>query len=156
LFEVIEYVSKADRSLVDWHHRNKSVKLALRAVGMDRRIQIILDKKTAELKQRICIVEEKFDETGRVFDEGVEAVSGLDRNLVRFSVSSVGETTRQAQAVCQQFDEDRDQTTEKISVQMHENDRLLEKSKEVEDILQNTGASRQIAESNRNNCSTVS
>ena len=92
LFNVIEHVRQADKKLIKWHDRSKTLKKVLRVVGIDRRTHIVIDRGTRDLQERVQIVESKFTESGCVFDNGLKATQRIESEVLEFSVYDVGGT----------------------------------------------------------------
>ena len=155
LFEVIKYVDKSDRDLVDWHHRSKGLKIALRLVFMGRRTKAIVTKKTLKIKNKVSAVDQQIDETGQVFDNGVDAVKDLNAQFVQFSVSSVRATTSRAQTVCEQFDRDRALAEKQMEKQKRRSENIANSSQEVRQDLDEVQFTRMYAQTQRQGYNAV-
>lgn len=116
LFEIISCVNKADKALVDWHYRSKHLKRALRLVGVDRRIHVLVEKKNQKLKTKVSVVEHQCNEASGIFADGVEATTRLGQEFVTFSMNSVGEVSKEVIQTRDVYDEDRKQVQSKIVV----------------------------------------
>lgn len=121
LFDVISYVNKADKALVDWHHRSKHVKGVLRLFGIDRRTHVLIEKKNQKLK-KVSVVGLQCNEASGVFGAGVDATSRLRQDFMTFSVDSVGEVSKKAMQTRDVYDEDRKQVQSKLVVQEMEHE----------------------------------
>ncbi|MCJ1248896.1 hypothetical protein MMC30_006117 [Trapelia coarctata] len=89
LFEVVVFVRKADKKLVDWHYRSDRLKTALRLVGLDRRTHAVIEEKTQKLQDKVQRVEKKFDQTGVVFDGGLQEAKRMRSGFLEFSTGNV-------------------------------------------------------------------
>ena len=114
LFEVISYVNKADKALVEWHYRSKHLKGALRLVGLDRRTHILIEKKNQKLKKKVSAVEQRCSEASGNLGSGVEATSRLRQEFVTFSVNTVGKVSQEAVQTRDVYDKDRKHVQTKI------------------------------------------
>ena len=85
LFEVIVFVRKADKKLVDWHYRSDGLKTALRMIGLDRRTTTVIEKKTQKLQDKVQHAEKKFDQAGLVFDSGLQETKRMKSGFLEFS-----------------------------------------------------------------------
>lgn len=106
LFEVITYVNKVDKRLVEWHYRSDKPKGALRLMGLDRKVNASIEKGTEKLKRKVSSVNNMFDKTYSVFGDGVEATSRLKKDYDTFSMQAVEEVSSNFNETKSAFDED--------------------------------------------------
>lgn len=104
LFEVIICVRKADKKMVDWHHRSDSLKVALRYLGLDRRTATVIDKKTKKLKVKVAVVESKFDSANSAVVQGLRATENVKSDFVHFSQHSVEQISKETIAARNDLD----------------------------------------------------
>ena len=156
LFKVIKYVNKADKALIHWHGRSNGLKTALSLVGMNRRTQAIIDKKNEKLKKKLSLTEKKFNDTGDVFHEGLEAVKVLNTEFSHFSVDSIGSTSRQAQLVCDRYDTKCTTIKKTISGQQEASTKARADLEATQNNLQVATSNRESAQGWRDSYSTVS
>jgi hypothetical protein len=117
LFEMMRCVSKADKALVDWHHRSKGLKLTLKLIGLERRTEEIVRTNTDRIKYQVSYVETIFNNMENTFGDGLEAAKRLNERFKHFSHTSIRDTSYQAKAVCRQYGEDCKQMETAIEAQ---------------------------------------
>lgn len=103
LLRVVKYVNKTDKALIYWLQKGDTLKLALRCVGIDKRTDAIVERKTEAIKGQVAQAETKFNQSGEVVMDGLKAVQNLNTRVTRYSLSSVGNAEEQAQDLCQEF-----------------------------------------------------
>ena len=95
LLEVLVFVRKADKKLVDWHHRSDGVKNALRYIGINRHTESMIEKNTHKLQDRVQRVEKKFDKTGHILDGGLQDARRMKSGFREFSTGNVENSSQQ-------------------------------------------------------------
>lgn len=106
LLSVIKYVNKADKALLYWYEKGNTMKKALRCVGIDKRTDSIVERKTKKIKQETAKTEKQFNRTGEVFFNGLKAVQTLDTQVNQYSISRVGLARSEASEAFNQADGD--------------------------------------------------
>ena len=155
-FEVIKYVNKADKALIDLHYRSIHLKGALRLVGMDRRTHVLIEKKTQKLKQKVSVVKDRYSEASGVFEDGVEATTRLRKEFVTFSAKSVGEVSKEAIQTRDTYDKDSKQVQSRITVQEVEHQDVNAEVSSTQESLTRLRERSGQAETIRDACITVS
>lgn len=120
LFEVIVFVRKADKKLVDWHHRSHGLKTALRIFGVDRRTQAVIEKKTQKLQAKVQRVEKDFDRTGTVFDGGLDDAKHMRTSFLEFSTENVEEGLQEVLAARDAYGEEYERVNKLVKQQNDE------------------------------------
>jgi hypothetical protein len=146
LFEVIAYVRKADKTLVEWHHRSAKLKRALRLVGVDRRTTTVIAKKTTKLKARISVVESKFDGANDTVALCLSATEGLKEEFVRFSQSELDPMAKQTIVVRKELDCSHEIIEDRIGEQRQLHWKAKSRVHEASETLSKTISERRSAE----------
>jgi hypothetical protein len=145
LFEVIAYVRKADKTLVEWHHRSDKLKRALRLVGVDRRTSTVITKKTTKLKARISVVEGKFGETNDTVALGLSETENMKKEFTHFSQTALDPMARQTIEVQEDLDSTHGTIQTQISKQHILRSQAENRVKEASDTLSRTKSERDSA-----------
>jgi hypothetical protein len=156
LFDVIRYVKKADKSLVEWHSRSPGLKRALRFFGIDRRTTTVVEKKTQKLKAKVSVVESNFDSAEHAVTTGLHATEKLKTEFVRFSQHSVDPVSKQMQEAHGDLNDNHEQIVHQIGQQRHEQSTAKVQMQEASESLERTRAEREIAEGARTILTAVS
>jgi hypothetical protein len=146
LFEVIAYVRKADKTLVEWHHRSAKLKRALRLVGVDRRTSTVIAKKTTKLKARISVVESKFDGANDTVALGLRATEGLKEEFVEFSTKALDPMARQTIEVREVLDNNHGMIEDRIGEQRTLHWKAENRVREASETLSKTMSEKRSAE----------
>lgn len=102
LLAIVKYVNKADKALVYWYEKGSTIKSGLRFIGVDKRTDSIILKKTKKIKAKTAMTEAQFDRTSEVFMDGLKAVQTLNTRVNQYSISEVASARLKAsEAQCQ-------------------------------------------------------
>lgn len=156
LFEVIVYVRKADKHLVEWHHRSDNLKVALRWIGVDRRTTAVVEKKTKKLKAKVSVVESKFDRADDTVATGLRATESLKSEFVHFSHHSVDQVSRETIKARDTLDMDQEVIEAQIRVQREHEIETTDRIRETATSLTTTINRRENAEGARGVFAAVS
>lgn len=156
LFEVIVYVRKADRNLVDWHYRSPLLKNALRTIGLDRRTHTVIEKKTQKLQDRVQRVEEKFDKTGLVFDGGLQEAKRMKSGFLEFSTGNVEKVSQEVLSARDAYSQRYERLDTIAKQQSAEHENAQSKAEDLAKSLEVTKQSQDNAEWSKSAWTTVS
>ena len=102
---LIKFVKKTDKTLVYWVEKGSGVKTALRCIGVDKRTETIVKKKTIRIQKEVHTVERKFKDTSKVFMGELKAVQILNTKVTNYSISSVGNAQYEASEALDMYDD---------------------------------------------------
>jgi len=103
LLSLVDHVSRTDRALLYWVEKGKSVKTLLRCVGMDKRTDTIVEKKSAKMKKKVNKVEGQFRDAGKAVMDELRVVQDINTRMADYSISRVGGIQNQARGMQEVF-----------------------------------------------------
>lgn len=156
LFEVIVYVRKADKDLVDWHYRSDLLKSALRTIGLDRRTHAVIEKKTQKLHDKVQRAEDKFDKTGLVFDSGLQEAKRMKSGFLEFSTGNVEKVSQEVMSTRDAYTQEYERLDNIANQQSAEHYNAQSRAKDLTKSLEVMKQSHDNAEWSRSAWTTVS
>lgn len=156
LFEVIVYVRKADKNLIDWHYRSDRLKTVLRTVGLDKRTHVVIEKKTQKLQAKVQRVEEKFDKTGLVFDGGLQEAKRMKSDFLEFSTGNVEKVSQEVMSALDAYIQECERLDTMAKQQRAEHENAQSKADNMIKSLEVTKQSHDNAEWSKSAWMTVS
>jgi hypothetical protein len=156
LVKVIKYVNRTDRALIFWVEKKSGLKTALRCIGIDRRTEVIILKKTTIIKARVSEVEASFDRSNQAFKSGLSAVQGLDMKLTQYSLTSIGHAQREITSFSRELDQKINQVNRTITKLKAESQDVEAEASEVPSRISAVYSQRQEAQEASNAAGRVS
>ena len=156
LLEVIVFVRKADKDLIEWHYRSPSLKTALRMVGLDRSTHAVIEKKTHKLQDKVQHVERKIDKTSLVVDNGLKEAKRMKSGFLEFSTGNVEKASQEALSTRDTYEHMYDQVDTLMKQQNAEHENAQSKAKDMTASLEAKKQSHDDAEKARNGWALVS
>jgi chromosome segregation ATPase len=156
LVKVIKYVNRTDRALIFWVEKESGLKTALRCIGIDRRTEVIILKKTTIIKARVSEVEASFDRSNQAFKSGLSAVQGLDMKLTQYSLTSIGHAQREITSFSRELDQKINQVNRTITKLKAESQDVEAEASEVPSRISAVYSQRQEAQEASNAAGRVS
>jgi hypothetical protein len=156
LIQLADYVYKTDKALVYWVEKGKPVKLLLRCIGVDKRTDALVARKTTKVKKEVGRVEEKFKKTSTVFGDGLKAVQGLNTRVTEYSISSIGTVHDNVNGALEEFDNEAKQVQATIDEKDKEYRATNIEITEVSEGISTADINRKTAEQASENASDVS
>ena len=156
LLEVIVFVRKADKNLIDWHHRSPNLKTALRIVGLDRSTHAVIEKKTHKLQDKVQHVERKMDKTSLVFDNGLKEAKRMKSGFLAFSTGDVEKASQKALSTRDAYEHVYDQVDTLVKQQNAEHENAQSIAEDMTEMLEAKKQSQGNAEQARAGWALVS
>jgi uncharacterized protein YoxC len=156
LGKVIEDVGKADKKLIYWYEQKKGVKMMLRLVGIDKRTNAIVGRKTKRIKGDVQKAENKFRQTSEVFTDGLNAVQGLNTKVTSYSLLEVSTTHNSSASTLRAFS---DELKEVETATREKRLEYVHVEEQIEDVRQDitlTESNRNVAANGSDSCAGVS
>ena len=139
LFEIIALVHKTDKDLINWYRRSKGgLRTTLRLLGVGSEPNVKIEKKTRQLQDKVQRVEEAFDQTGLVFDSGLNEAKRLRSGFLEFSTGSAERVSQQALSTLDVYDQQFERANALVTQQSAEHEHALSEAESLRSSLQET------------------
>jgi methyl-accepting chemotaxis protein len=156
LVKVIKYVNRTDKALIFWVEKGGALKVALRYIGIDRRTQTIVRKKTAIIKDKVSEVGSSFNKSNQAFKNGLSAVQDLNTRLTQYSLTSIGRAQREVTEFSEELDEKIKEVNWAITKLKAQSRDIEDEASEVPGRIEDVNSQRQKAQEASNAAGRVS
>ena len=105
LLKVTIAVKKANKKLVDWYRQSESAKTLLRVVGLNKKTESTIEKKSHDLQAQVQHAKKELDQAGRTIEKGLLEAQQQKSGLQDFSTTKVEKLTKQASVIGNDYDQ---------------------------------------------------
>lgn len=155
LLQIVNYVSKSDKSLIYWYEKGPGMKRALRYVGIDKRTAVVVEKKSRKITGEAAKVESQFNRSGQVFSDGLKAVQNLNTRVTEYSLNSIGDARQQAATMYDEADGNAQSIQVKLAKSKTDCEKIQEEINAIPQQTSGVESSRRAAQQSSSSSSNV-